>query len=82
MIDEFLGEIRKEFRRKDKDKDRKVEKDIWGGIDSFCDRYSEENREEEVRQVEIKKKEIPIVVAITPRKQMARRGGKSGYWMR
>ena len=73
MIEEFLGEIRKEFRRKDKKKEKirekKAEEDIWGGLDSFCNRYSVE----EVRQVE-KDKEVLIVAATILRKQMARRG--------
>jgi len=28
------------------------------------------------------KRETPTVEATMPRKQMARRGGKSGFWMR
>ena len=28
------------------------------------------------------KKETPIVVAMTPKRQMARRGGKSSFWTR
>ena len=42
-LEEFFGEIRKEFGRKGKGK--KVEEDIWGKINS----YSEENREKEGR---------------------------------
>jgi len=45
-------------------------------------RESKRNGEEEIRQVEIMKKEMPIVVVTIPRKQTARRGGKSGFWMR
>jgi len=65
-VEEILKEIEKEFGRKDKEKGRKIEED----------------KEEEVRQVEIKKKEMPIVVAIMPRKQIARRRDKSRFWMR
>jgi len=30
----------------------------------------------------VKKREMPTVVATMPKEQMARRGGKSGFWMR
>ena len=84
----FLEDMEKEFGKnlkKEKEKSYRVEKDIWGEIDSFCDRYNEGNRKEEVRQVERKKevkKERPTVEATMSRKQMARKGDKSGYWMR
>jgi len=69
-----------------KEKSYRIKEDIWGEIDSFCNRYSVGNREEEVRQIErkeeIKKKEEPTVEAIAPKKQTARRGKKSGYWNR
>jgi len=35
-----------------------------------------------VKEKEEKKKEMLIVMAIMPRVQMARRGGKSGFWKR
>jgi len=50
------------------------EEDIERGIDGFW------NTVEEKKEVE--KKETPIVVAAIPRIQMARRGGKSGFWKR
>ena len=83
---EFLEDMRKECGKKEKGKSYRVEEDIQGEIDSFCNRYSVGNREEEMRQVErkkeVKKKEGPTVEAIMPRKQIARRRGKSRYWNR
>jgi len=35
-----------------------------------------------VREKEVERKEMPIVVAMTPKIQTARRRGKSGFWMR
>ena len=35
-----------------------------------------------VKEKEMTKKETPIVVATMPKRQMARRGGKSGFWTR
>ena len=47
--------------------------DIGRGMDGFW---------KVVKEKEVEKKEMPIVVAMTPKKQMARRGGKSGFWTR
>ena len=35
-----------------------------------------------VREKEMTKKETLVIMATTPKKQMARRGGKSGFWTR
>jgi len=35
-----------------------------------------------VEKKEEKKKEMPIVMAMMPKKQTARRGDKSGFWIR
>ena len=35
-----------------------------------------------MKEKEVEKKETPIVMAMTPKRQMARRGGKSGFWTR
>ena len=35
-----------------------------------------------VKEKEMMKKEIPIIIAKKPREQTARRRGKSGFWMR
>ena len=69
-LEEFFGEIRKEFGRKDKDKGKKTEEDIERGMDGFW---------KAVKGKEVKKKETLIVEATMPRKQTARREGKSGF---
>ena len=61
-----MKEIKREFG-KGKEKE---EEDIWKGMDSFW---------EVVKEKEEKKKKIPIVIAMMPRVQMARRKGKSGF---
>jgi len=63
-----LKEIEREFG-----KGKKAEEDIGRGMDGFC---------KAVEEKEVEKKEIPIVMAMTPRVQMARREGKSGFWKR
>jgi len=68
-VEDILKEIEREFG-----KDKKVEEDIWKEINGFW------NMVEEKKEVE--KKKMPIVVATMPRVQMARRGGKSGFWKR
>jgi len=35
-----------------------------------------------VEEKEVEKKKMPIVMAMMPRVQIARRGGKSGFWKR
>ena len=35
-----------------------------------------------VKEKEMTKKEMPVVMATMPKKQMAKRGGKSGFWTR
>jgi len=35
-----------------------------------------------VKEKKVEKKEMPIVVATMPKKQTARRGGKSSFWTR
>ena len=71
-----MKEIEREFG-----KDKKVEKDIWKGLDSFEEKEME-GFWKAVKEKEVEKKETPIVIAITPKRQMARRGGKSGFWTR
>ena len=78
----MLKEIEREFG-----KDKKVEDDIWKGLESL--EKKEDIRKEMdgflnvVREKEtMKKEEMPIVMAMTLKKQMARRGGKSGFWTR
>jgi len=63
----MLKEIEKEFGKE------KKEEDIWKGMDGFW---------EAVKEKEEKKKETPIVMAMMPRVQIARRGGKSRFWKR
>lgn len=46
---EFLEDMRKQCGKKERKKSYRVEEDIWGEIDNFHNRYSIENREEEVR---------------------------------
>ena len=63
-----MKEIEREFG-----KGKKVEEDIWKGMDGFWDA---------VKEKEVEKKEMPIVMAMTPKRQTARRGGKSSFWTR
>jgi len=41
-----LEDIELEFEKKERKESYKREEDIWEGIDSFCNRYREENSEE------------------------------------
>ena len=75
-VEDILKEIEKEFG-----KDKKVEEDIWKGLDSFGEKGME-GFWKAVKEKEEEKKETPIVVAMMPRVQTARRGGKSGFWKR
>ena len=75
-VEDILKEIEREF-----EKGKKVEEDIWKRLDSL------EGKEMEgfwnvVEKKEVEKKETPIVMATTPKRQMARRGDKSGFWTR
>ena len=63
-----MKEIEREFG-----KGKKVEEDIWKGMDGFWDA---------VKEKEVEKKEMPIVMAMTPKRQTARRGDKSSFWTR
>ena len=75
-VEDILKEIEKEFR-----KGKKIEEDIWKGLDSFKGKGM--NRFwKAVKEKEEEKKEMPIVVATMPKRQMARRGGKNGFWKR
>jgi len=67
-VEDILKEIEREFG-----KGKKAGENIGRGIDGFW---------KAVEEKEVEKKEMPIVVATTPRVQMARRGGKSGFWKR
>ena len=69
-LEEFFGEIRKEFGRKGKDK--KTEEDIERGMNGFWNAVKEEKEE-------IVKKE-PKVEVIMPRIPVVGRG--SGFWKR
>jgi len=75
-VEDISKEIEKEFG-----KDKKVEEDIWKGLDSFGEKGMK-GFWKAVKEKEEEKKETPIVVATTPRVQTARRGGKSGFWKR
>ena len=69
-VEDILKEIKGEFG---KGKGKKTEEEIEKGIDGFW---------EVVKEKEEKKKKMPIVMAMMPRVQMARRGGKSRFWKR
>jgi len=69
-LEEFFGEIRKEFGKKEKGK--KTEKDIEKGMDGFWNAVKE-------KEVEIVKKK-PKVEAIMPRIPVV--GRESGFWKR
>ena len=78
----MLKEIEREFG-----KGKKVKDNIWKGLESLgekedigkeMDGFWNMVREKET----MKKEETPIVMAMMPKKQMARRGGKSGFWTR
>ena len=74
-----MKEIEREFGKGKKVE--KEEKDIWKGLDSFGDiRKEMDGFWDAVKGKEEKKKEMPIVIRITPKGQIARRGGKSGFW--
>jgi len=75
-VEDILKEIEREFG-----KGKKVEEDIWKGLDSLEEKGME-GFWKAVKEKEVEKKEMPIVVATTPRVQTARRGGKSGFWKR
>ena len=75
-VEDILKEIEKEFG-----KGKKIEENIWKGLDSFGEKEME-GFWKAVKEKEEEKKEMPIVVAMTPRVQTARRGGKSGFWKR
>ena len=61
-------------------KGKKVEEHIWKGLDSFGDVEKGMDRFwEMVKEKEVEKKEMPIVVAMTPKRQTARRGS---FWTR
>ena len=76
-----MKEIKKEFG-----KVKKVEDNIWKGLESLGEKEDigkgMDGFWNVVEKKEEKKKETPIVVAITPRVQTARRGGKNGFWKR
>jgi len=81
-VEDMLKEIEREFG-----KGKKIEDDIWKGLESLgkkedigkgMDGFLNVVREKEM----MKKEEMPIVMAMTLKKQMARRGGKSGFWTR
>ena len=78
-VEDILKEIEKEFR---KGKEKK-KGDIWKGLDSFSGKEDigrgMDGFWNAVEKKEEKKKEIPIVMAMTPRVQMARRGSKNGF---
>ena len=67
-VEDILKEIEREFG-----KGKKVEEDIWKRLDGFWN---------VVKEKEVEKKKMPIIVATTPRVQMVRRGSKSGFWKR
>ena len=78
----MLKEIEREFG-----KGKKVKDNIWKGLESLgekedigkeMDGFWNMVREKET----MKKEETPIVMAMIPKKQMARRGGKSDFWTR
>ena len=75
-VENILKEIEKEFG-----KGKKEDEDIWKGLNSFGGKKMDgfwnvvEKKEEE-------KKEMPIVMAMIPKRQMARREGKSSFWTR
>ena len=73
-VEDILKEIEKEFGKEKKE-------DIWKGLDSFGEKGME-GFWKTVKEKEEEKKETPIVMAMTPKKQTARRGGKSGFWTR
>ena len=72
-VEDILKEIEKEFG-----KDKKVEKDIWKGLDSFGGKGMD-GFWKAVKEKEKEKKETPIVMVTMPKRQTARRGGKSGF---
>jgi len=72
-VEDILKEIEKEFGN-----DKKVEEDIWKGLDSFGEKRMEEFWKM-VKEKEVEKKETPIVVAMMPKRQTARRRGKSNF---
>ena len=75
-VEDILKEIEKEFG-----KGKEVEEDIWKGLDSFGGKEMD-GFWKAVKEKEVEKKEMPIVMAMTPKRQMARRGGKSSFWTR
>ena len=78
-VEDILKEIESVFR---KDKEKK-EEDIWKGLDSFGRKEEVGKRMDGfwkvVEEKEVEKKKMPIVMAMMPRVQTARRGGKSGF---
>ena len=77
-VEDMLKEIEREFR-----KGKKIKEDIWKGLDSFGDVGKEmDGFQNVVKEKEMTKKEMPVVMATMPKKQMAKRGGKSGFWTR
>ena len=72
-VEDILKEIEKEFG-----KDKKVEKDIWKWLDSFGGKGMD-GFWKAVKEKEKEKKETPIVMVTMPKRQTARRGGKSGF---
>ena len=75
-VEDILKEIEKEFG-----KGKKVEEDIWKGLDSFGEKGIE-GFWKAVKEKEEEKKETPIIMATMSRVQMAKREGKSGFWKR
>ena len=76
-VEDILKEIEREFG---KDKEKK-EEDIWKGLDSFGEKEIERFWKV-VKEKKVEKKEMPIVMATMPKRQTAKRGGKSGFWTR
>ena len=80
-VEDILKEIEREFG-----KGKKVEDDIWKGLESLGEKEDigrgMDGFWKAVKEKEVEKKETPIVMAMTPKRQTARRGGKSGFWTR
>jgi len=68
-------------------KSKKEDDDIWKGLESLEEKEDIEKEMDKfwnvVKEKEMmKKEEMPIIMVMTPKKQTARRGGKSGFWTR
>jgi len=42
-VEEFFKDIKKRFKKKEKVKSYRVEEDIWGELEKFCDKEEKKN---------------------------------------